>query len=432
VRLSGHSLVLIAAAGVLFIISFAFDSLPALLPAGSILGLLLARAFLFLRSAGIFAGSVRVTRDAAPVILRQGRPVSVTCTVHFSLPHGLAAEITDLPPAGAPVTRGSVTATRLSPGSHLVTLTYGVSCISCGRLFFRGVDIVLHDSFFSILLPFRGGETSLPSLWVDPVARTRTGDGVGMYGERETDALRALQGYGVRGFRGYLPGDEPRSIDWKLTAKHGRLYVREYTGLMGKNPLLVVDLPDSAVPCPPALRDAVLGAALAAVREMSRSPRGCSLMVISGPNLLSFLHGERSIVRLERALREYHSPQQVFRCYRAIDPAVAASFRQRIKERVKTGELFFRRLDEIHAGFLPAIEPLPFEVQCARALAREGDCALHVLSPGWGDSSHLGLLGFQARRRGIDARIGIPDAALSPDLVRRLRGYGYTIVRVMA
>jgi len=294
--------VLVIAAAALLLFSWSFDSAPALLLAGSILGLLAARALLFLHSAKAAAASVNVTRTAAPTILRQGSPVNVTCTVHLSLSPGLHADITDLPPAGAPVAKGSATATQSLAGSHDVTMAYGISCLSSGNLTFGGMDIVLSDDLFSVRLPFRGGGFSLPSLWVDPVARLRAGDGSGAFGEREAEAQKLLRGYGIRSFRSYLPGDDPRSIDWKLTAKHGRLYVREYTGMVGKNTLLVVDFPDGALPCPAPLHDAVLGAALEAAREMCRNPRGCSLMVISGPNLLSYLPNEKSPARLKRAL----------------------------------------------------------------------------------------------------------------------------------
>ncbi|MDH7510333.1 MAG: DUF58 domain-containing protein [Methanolinea sp.] len=432
-RPSRRTAVLVLAAAVSLLFAWSLDSAPALFLAGSILGLVALRAFLFLHAAGTVASSVRVARRATPFIIRQGSPVTVTCTVHFLLPPGLRADVSDVPPPGAPLTKGSVTAGNTLPGSHDITLAYGISCISCGRLSFGGVDIVLHDPFFSLLLPFRGGNFSVPTLLVDPVGRFRAGDGSGIVGEKDTEARRLLRGYGIRSFRGYMPGDDPRTIDWKLTAKHGKLFVREYAGMTGKSPLLVVDLPDSAMPCPVPLRDAVLGSALDAAREMCRMPRGCSLMVICGPNLLSFLPNERSSARLERALREYSSPQQVSRCYRALDPAVAEVFRQRLGESGVSGnDDFSRKLAEVYSAFIPAMEPLPFEVQCARALARQGDTALHVLSTGWGDTSHLAILGLQARRRGVDARIGIPDSVVSPDLLRRLKGCGYSVVRVMA
>jgi len=155
-------------------------------------------------------------------------------------------------------------------------------------------------------------------------------------------------------------------------------------------------------------------------------------MVISGPNLLSFLPNEKSPARLERALREYHSPQQAVRCYRALDLAMAEVFRQKLKESGEDNGGFSREA----RGDLLRVR------SCNRAAPIRGPvfpcaCKGERYSPpgplhGWGDTSHLALLGFQARRRGIDARIGIPRPAISPGLVRRLRGCGYMVVGVMA
>jgi len=41
--------------------------------------------------------------------------------------------------------------------------------------------------------------------------------------------------------RGYLPGDDPRSIDWKVTARTGKPYVRGFTEERDRSALLVVD-----------------------------------------------------------------------------------------------------------------------------------------------------------------------------------------------
>ncbi|MGB5161134.1 MAG: DUF58 domain-containing protein [Thermoanaerobaculia bacterium] len=41
--------------------------------------------------------------------------------------------------------------------------------------------------------------------------------------------------------RGYLPGDDPRSIDWKVTARAGKPYVRVFTEERDRPALLVVD-----------------------------------------------------------------------------------------------------------------------------------------------------------------------------------------------
>jgi len=99
--------VFVVAVAALLLFSWSFDSAPALFLAGSILGILAVRALLFLHSAKATATSTYVARTVAPTILRQGSPVNVTCMVHLSLSPGLRADIADLPPPGAPVTKGS-------------------------------------------------------------------------------------------------------------------------------------------------------------------------------------------------------------------------------------------------------------------------------------------------------------------------------------
>ncbi|MCQ8893779.1 MAG: DUF58 domain-containing protein [Methanolinea sp.] len=414
----------------LFLFSWLFDSLPALFLAGTAAGLLLLCAARFTLSIRVAGATLHVSRTAAPFILKQGGLVAVTSRVILALPPGLSARVSDIPPPGAPVVKGSPHSPLLSAGTHEIELSYAISCLSSGQLSFWGVDLTLCNGLFSLTLPFRGKDFKGPTLCVDPVGRYRSSTGPGVFGEREVESRQVFRGYGIRSFREYLPGDDTRSIDWKLSAKHGKLYIREYAGLAGKSPLLVVDLPDGAVSCPENLRDAVIGAALDVSREMCRSPRGCSLMVISGANLLSYLPDERSFARVEKVLREFHSPRRVIQCYRTLDPAIAESFRQRI-EGEGEGDTFSLGLREIYSRFIPAIEPLPFEVQCARALSRRSDVVLHVLTTGTGDPSHLVLLGLQARRRGIEAYLGIPETAGTASLAGRLTGMGYSGVKVI-
>ena len=49
------------------------------------------------------------------------------------------------------------------------------------------------------------------------------------------------QGLDFDDFREYLPGDEPRFIDWKVTARTGTPYVRKFHEEREQVPLLAVD-----------------------------------------------------------------------------------------------------------------------------------------------------------------------------------------------
>ena len=57
---------------------------------------------------------------------------------------------------------------------------------------------------------------------------------------RHTSRLRG-RGLEFEELRGYLPGDDPRTIDWKVTARTGKPHVRVYTEEKDRAALIVVD-----------------------------------------------------------------------------------------------------------------------------------------------------------------------------------------------
>jgi len=57
---------------------------------------------------------------------------------------------------------------------------------------------------------------------------------------RHTSRMRG-RGLDFEELRGYLPGDDPRTIDWKVTARTGKPHVRIYTEERDRPALIVVD-----------------------------------------------------------------------------------------------------------------------------------------------------------------------------------------------
>jgi len=62
----------------------------------------------------------------------------------------------------------------------------------------------------------------------------------GLLAGRHASRVRG-RGLDFEELRGYLPGDDPRSIDWKVTARTGKPYVRVFTEERDRPALLVVD-----------------------------------------------------------------------------------------------------------------------------------------------------------------------------------------------
>ncbi len=65
--------------------------------------------------------------------------------------------------------------------------------------------------------------------------------GAGDNFSRRPVRMHAIQAADVRGVRGYRPGDSPRDIHWRSTAKQGELMVREYDSTEPLDVLMVVE-----------------------------------------------------------------------------------------------------------------------------------------------------------------------------------------------
>ncbi|MBO6895429.1 MAG: DUF58 domain-containing protein [Roseibium sp.] len=79
---------------------------------------------------------------------------------------------------------------------------------------------------------FEGKARSLRFLPAQPAGSVLNG--------RHASRLRG-RGLNFEELRGYLPGDDPRTIDWKVTARTGKAHVRVYSEERDRPVLLVVD-----------------------------------------------------------------------------------------------------------------------------------------------------------------------------------------------
>jgi uncharacterized protein (DUF58 family) len=89
----------------------------------------------------------------------------------------------------------------------------------------------------------------------------------------------------VHGLRDYRPGDSPRRVHWKATARRNRLTVREYEDAAPPRLLLVVDpwLPDHAKAADQDRLEAVISLATGVCKEWRREAGARLALVIAGP-----------------------------------------------------------------------------------------------------------------------------------------------------
>ena len=378
-------------------LAIVIESAAAILAAGSIGIFILWRAGRFTRDFRDLAASLRVDRTVDRTILRQGAATNVRVQTDLISPPGMEARIRDVPPAIA-----IASAPLTGPGE---TATYTLRIVAPGRTAFGGVILSARDAFFSHDLLIRHFDK--PGFRIFPVraAESSGGEGAGGMRDFEVDRGAALTGPSVRGFRLYREGDDPRLIDWKMSAKHNVLYTRELTGLEGGSPLVAVDLPARKGDPETFTRYSMIVAD--AVEGAIESRAGCSLLVIAGGEVVRFLSGTSDLGEAFAALGGLTPTEHRAPLYRAPGPAILAA-----RARVPAGQekAYRTRLGRMLTAFARESRS-PFADAVAGALARVEVAEVHLYTLAGGDISHLAQLVHQAKVRGMRVVLWAPAGA---------------------
>lgn len=219
----------------------------------------------------------------------------------------------DRPPPLASRPEGDTHAAGKLTRAHSLRIAYRLHCPRAGRLRFEGVRLLLADlqGFFArqafvpapremLVLPplvegrdrraFRKRHNLLPL--VGSHLHRRTGSG--------TDLLDV---------RDYQPGDPPKLVAWKLSARRDRLMTREYESEVPVRCTVFIDVGDSVrrgeLGANPLARFVELAAVVIRSADDSRDLTG--LVLVDGPRLLHQLRparGRRHLMRATRALAE--------------------------------------------------------------------------------------------------------------------------------
>ncbi|MFA5613985.1 MAG: DUF58 domain-containing protein [Methanoculleus sp.] len=390
----------IAALALLFATAAHLLLVPAAaLAAGSLALFLFWRGWRFERNLVAVVTSLAVTRDLDRTILRQGATASVRVRVDCTVPAGMTVHVRDVPPVVA------VGDSPLCESGEAVA--YTIRLMAPGETAFGGIELMARDAFFTRTLPCRRFDA--PHLRAFPVGIPEAGRGIGSRGEgTEVNRKAALAGQDIRGFRAYQRGDDPRLVDWKVTARRDSLYVREPTGLEGGAPLIAVDLPTGDLERFSRFSMAVYGAIEGAIT----SPDGCSLLVVAGPGIVGFLPRVLSSQEAFAVLGGAgHRKPHTF-LYRAPGPVVLAE-RARVNGRGMGPEeqVFCERLGGVLSTFAGASSaPFATAVRAVLDRARATDIWVYSLLLE-GDRSHLIQLIHEAKVQGMRVTLRAPAGA---------------------
>ncbi|ACL15764.1 DUF58 domain-containing protein [Methanosphaerula palustris] len=394
-------------AAVLGTIGLFFDAPAAAGASVGLAALLAGGAVLFLYRTIRYADTLAVERVIGTGLVCQGTPVEVGVQVTGEAVSGLAVRIMDLPPRSA-VHDPKETVLKGGEGRYRIRL------MAPGEVFFRGLRVEVADRFFTTTLfctaPRFAG--TMLTVYSPDSYRHEKGPGSGA-GELEIERKGVLRGQGIRSFRPFRSGDDPALMDWKLSAKHGRLFVREPNSQVGGPPLLIVDLP---VVGAEGGEDLLLAAGEAIEREI-REYDHCTLLVIAGGEVIGFWYHEQDLPALVRNLRS-RPADSVAPLYRVYDPIV-------LKRRLRAAERGVsepsRRFAAVLRATLGSSSAFAFEEEVGRILASVEHPEVIVYTAATDEISHLNLIAVAARRHDRTLRILLTRPG--PGLLARLSSY---------
>ena len=263
-----------------------FNSAIAMVLATSLLIMILWRLFSFQQTMKQVLDGIECHRDVPANFVRAGSSFEVRLSILVSVPGGFHARIREKVSPGMVVQKGDLDYYINGEKTELAKLSYSAAPMVHGTLSFPGITVRLTDRFFSDEINLLNDRFIGPVLTVYPYGNYDLALGLDEYGEQELERIRLISGGELSGFREYVPGDDMKHIDWKMTAKYDKPVVRVYTGISGTNPLFILDLPEQLENTIPANFHPMVRAVSGSIEESWKKNRKSSLVLISGPNII--------------------------------------------------------------------------------------------------------------------------------------------------
>ncbi|HYL81109.1 MAG TPA: DUF58 domain-containing protein, partial [Candidatus Acidoferrum sp.] len=211
-----------------------------------------------------------------------------------------ALHLSEADPAGARSARHFLL--KLAPQGR-ETWHYALAFPHRGRQRFPGLQILTRFPFG--LFAKIGRPVLCNPLLVYPAIRALAPDEIPEAlgpGWRERD--RRGQGAGLHNLRQYRPGDDPRLMHWKTSAKAGDLMLKELED--EDRPQVRLVLADPAQKTPPPVLEANLSYAASLAAHAVRL--GCQVQLVTADGSTEFGQGEAHLDRLLERLAVYQAP----------------------------------------------------------------------------------------------------------------------------
>lgn len=392
--------------GAFLVAAWIFDD-PAFFFAGGALWLfLLLSLHATISAARGAAESLAGERQTKERFSRSGTRINMTTTLTCRIPPGYHLEAAEILPESATDITGETCGTISSDGGAC-TLHYSFRLLAHGTIHPGGVILRCSDRFFTVTVPVRKSSLQVPALFVFP-KKGQAYEGSGGYGDRETMRRTPLKSSGVRSFREYRQGDSVKAIDWKMTARYGTPYVREYTGSEGGTAALVIDLPDEMGKVTDNATAVLKKAVIQRIADIQERRETSLFIVLAGPEIVL----ARDIVPGGDILHEISAllapKKRTDRMYRTYAPVVFATHMRTAGNDMPLAPI----AKEAVTTFSRSADHNGFEETMHHALLSSRDTELHCFTTGGGDLSHIWAMASAAYGLHLPVRLFLPDAAV--------------------
>jgi uncharacterized protein (DUF58 family) len=399
----------------------------------------LIAAFLGIHAFGFFfdirtlAHSVEIERRLEHQILRQGGMSGVSLRIRYGVPSGISIRFLDLIPAGTRIVRGAREATVDNRSGKETSIAYDLQVFSRGELSFTGLQMEVRNRYFADTLHLGRGSFRAPPLHVQPAVAFAGEMSRSEYGSHEISQTRAIQGQGIRSFRPFQTGDDRRAIDWKLSAKHGTLILREYMGKIGGSPVFFLDLPPETG-SDPALWDNLASSLTTHIETALHAFSRTDVLVLSGGHIIRTLSLHQDPRPWYRLLAALPPGEGYLPLFRHPFPLVLSSLHRTAEKAAQTGgadHAFFSRLKTVTGGFRAVATPTNLERQLGAAFTGNRGREVYIFSLFRGDQSHIRATVHRAQEGKMPVHLRLPARGATPQLRHRLLQEGAASVEVL-
>lgn len=405
--------------GVILLLGLVFNEPSFLFAAFSLVLFVSYRYLVFMAGVRSTIPSVSVERKTNHNIVRQGSDIRLESTIAFNGTPSLQLAFEDILPEGALLVQGSTMECAHSQSSGACTLHYAFKAMNTGELPFGGLGVTARDLLFSEKLRLADERYCIPEILVYPV-QLFDSKSENRHALSSPTSVPMVDPFEVQYFREYQMGDAPKSIDWKLSAKYGKIFIREYAYYRTSGQLFIVDLPDRGIPENHAVFGNLKEALICSINAETKENIDLYLVTVSGANLISAApmpHDFNSIIfdlnRLKPEYRRVHLYRTPLDGHRAANSAWSDTDQE--------GDEFSFALGKLREAFAERGPFTPFQQEISSIFQSVNQSEVNLFTTFQGDDSHVGIIMREAATCGKHVHLFIPKESYSAGNESRIK-----------